>query len=330
MTDSSPPPLLDVKSLTVRFGGASPRPALREVALRIERGESVGLLGESGSGKSLLALAATGMLPREARVEGGRVEVDGRDLSSLSPGELRALRGTRVGLIFQEPMSALSPVRSVRDHFHDVLKAHRQAGRSQSREIALRLLESLRVADASRVLEQYPAQLSGGMRQRVLIALALACEPALVIADEVTTAIDAAARRELLELLRTAVRERNAALLVISHDIDVLAALCERLVVMYRGCVMERGPVAALLEQPRHPYTRMLLGARPGAAPPKSRLATATSAMLETTGLGCGFAARCARADTQCESLPRATHLCGDSGPASQHVLHCWHPEPAR
>lgn len=330
MTDASTPALLEVESLTVRFGARSARPALREVSLRIARGESVGLLGESGSGKSLLALAATGMLPRAARIEGGRILVDGRNLCSLGSGELRAMRGSRIGLIFQEPMSALSPVRKVFDHFHDVLKAHRHADRSGSRRIALDLLDSLRVADALRVMEQYPAQLSGGMRQRVLIALALACEPALVIADEVTTAIDAAARRELLELLRTAVRERGAALLVISHDIDVLRALCERLVVMYRGSVVEQGPVDVLLGRPRHPYTRMLMGARPGAAAPKTRLATATSAMLETAGEGCAFAARCSRADTLCASLPQAAPPDGPVGFESQHVVHCWHAEDAR
>lgn len=322
------PPLLDIESLTVRFGESAVRAALRDVSLRIAPGESVGLLGESGSGKSLLALASIGVLPREARIAGGSVRVDGERLDALAPPALRALRGTRIGLIFQEPMSALNPVRRVFDHFHDLLKAHRGSSRSASRAVALRLLESLRVADAPRVLDQYPAQLSGGMRQRVLIALALACEPALVIADEITTAIDAAARHELLELLRGAVRERAASLLVISHDIDVLAALCERLIVLYRGAVMEQGPVKALLERPAHPYTRMLLGARPGAAAPKSRLATATSAMLETEGPGCPFATRCAQSEARCATPPSAVEL-GDSEGATvpAHRVHCWHPE---
>jgi ABC-type dipeptide/oligopeptide/nickel transport system ATPase component len=255
-------PLLDVQDLTVTFGGAVN--AVDGVSFQIAPGETLGVVGESGSGKSVTAFSILRLLQPPGRVTGGRVLFEGRDLLALSEREMRDVRGARISLIFQEPMTALNPVMRVGDQIAEALTVHGLAGRGDARTRAIELLEAVKITDPARRVRDYPHQLSGGMRQRVMIAIALACRPPLIIADEPTTALDVTIQAQVLELMRDLKAQFNLAVLLITHDFGVIAEMADRVAVMYRGRLVEEGPVRQMLRQPQHDYTKALLAAVPG------------------------------------------------------------------
>jgi ABC-type dipeptide/oligopeptide/nickel transport system ATPase component len=257
-------PLLDVQDLTVTFPGTTSVTAVDRVSFHIAPGETLGLVGESGSGKSVTAFAILRLLQPPGRVTGGRVLFEGRDLLTISEREMRAVRGAAISLIFQEPMTALNPVMRVGDQIGEALTAHGMASRTEARARAVELLDAVRIPDAARRVRDYPHQLSGGMRQRVMIAIALACKPPLIIADEPTTALDVTIQAQVLDLMRDLRARFNLALLLITHDFGVIAEMADRVAVMYKGRLVEQGPVRQILRAPEHDYTRALLAAVPG------------------------------------------------------------------
>ena len=258
-------PLLDVQDLTVVFEGSrAPVTAVDRVSFQIAAGETVGLVGESGSGKSVTAFAILRLVQPPGRITDGRVVFEGRDLLTLTEPQMRQVRGARISLIFQEPMTALNPVMRVGDQIAEALTVHGLASGAAARARAVELLDAVRIADPSRRVRDYPHQLSGGMRQRVMIAIALACQPPLIIADEPTTALDVTIQAQVLELLRELKERFNLALLLITHDFGVIAEMADRVAVMYKGRLVETGPVRQILRAPAHDYTRALLAAVPG------------------------------------------------------------------
>jgi ABC-type dipeptide/oligopeptide/nickel transport system ATPase component len=256
-------PLLDVQHLSVTFGG--PSPAVDDVSFQMTAGDTLGLVGESGSGKSVTAFSILRLLQPPGRVTGGSVRFQGRDLLTLTEREMREVRGAGISLIFQEPMTALNPVMRVGDQIAEALLVHGRATRAEARARAVELLEAVKISDPARRVRDYPHQLSGGMRQRVMIAIALACRPPLVIADEPTTALDVTIQAQVLELLRELKTRYNLALLLITHDFGVIAEMADRVAVMFKGKIVEQGTVRDILRHPQHEYTRNLLAAVPGA-----------------------------------------------------------------
>ena len=255
-------PLLDVQHLSVTFGGQTP--AVDDVSFSIARGETLGLVGESGSGKSVTAFSILRLLQPPGRITAGRVMFEDRNLLTLTESEMREVRGAGISLIFQEPMTALNPVMRVGDQIAEALLVHGRAARSEARVRAEELLEAVKIADAGRRARDYPHQLSGGMRQRVMIAIALSCRPPLVIADEPTTALDVTIQAQVLDLLRELKARYHLALLLITHDFGVIAEMADRVAVMYKGKLVEHGTVRDVLRHPSHEYTRNLLAAVPG------------------------------------------------------------------
>jgi ABC-type dipeptide/oligopeptide/nickel transport system ATPase component len=265
-TPETSAPLLDVEHLTVIFDGPRSTTAVDGVSFQIARGETLGLVGESGSGKSVTALSILRLLQPPGRVAGGRVTFEGRDLLSLPEREMRRVRGARISLIFQEPMTALNPVMRAGDQVAEALTVHGLASGAEARRRAVELFEAVRIPDPGRRVRDYPHQLSGGMRQRVLIAIALACRPPLVVADEPTTALDVTIQAQVLELLRDLRARFDLSLLLITHDFGVIAEMADRVAVMRQGRVVEHGPVREVLRHPSHEYTKSLLAAVPGRA----------------------------------------------------------------
>jgi ABC-type dipeptide/oligopeptide/nickel transport system ATPase component len=259
-------PLLDLQHLTVTFERRdSVLTAVDDLSLTIGAGETLGLVGESGSGKSVTALAILRLLQPPARVTRGRIIFEGRDLLTLSEAEMRPVRGGRISLIFQEPMTALNPTMRVGNQIAEALVAH-GVRRPDANQRAVELLEAVRIPDAARRARDYPHQLSGGMRQRVMIAIALACRPPLVIADEPTTALDVTIQAQVLEMLRELKERFNLALLLITHDFGVITEMAERVAIIRAGQLVEQGPIRQILREPSHEYTRRLLSAVPGMA----------------------------------------------------------------
>jgi len=258
-------PLLDVRNLTVTFtGDRSTVTAVNDVSFQIAAGETLGLVGESGSGKSVTAFSVLRLLQPPGRITGGRILFEGRDLLALPEREMRHVRGARISLIFQEPMTALNPVMRVGDQIAEAMTVHGVASGGEARARAVELLEAVKIPDAARRVRDYPHQLSGGMRQRVMIAIALACRPPLIIADEPTTALDVTIQAQVLDLLRELKTRYNLALLLITHDFGVIAEMADRVAVMYKGRIVEQGAVRQVLRAPAHEYTRALLAAVPG------------------------------------------------------------------
>jgi ABC-type dipeptide/oligopeptide/nickel transport system ATPase component len=265
-------PLLDVRHLTVTFTGArSTLTAVDDASFQIAPGETLGLVGESGSGKSVTAFAILRLLQPPGRVTGGQVVFEGRDLLALPERDMRQIRGARISLIFQEPMTALNPVMRVGDQIAEALTVHGLAPGAEARTRAVKLLEAVHLPNAADRVRDYPHQLSGGMRQRVMIAIALACRPALVIADEPTTALDVTIQAQVLDLLRELRATFKLALLLITHDFGVIAEMADRVAVMYKGSLVEEGLVRQILRAPTHEYTRSLLAAVPGVAGTRRR-----------------------------------------------------------
>jgi peptide/nickel transport system ATP-binding protein len=326
MPDPTPPPpplLLEVQGLRVTLataGGALP--ALRGLDFTVERGRTLGLIGESGCGKSLTALALMGLLPEGATVAGS-MRLEGTELVGLPERDWCRLRGNRVAMVFQEPMTALNPLHTIGEQIAEPLRLHRGLGRAAARAEALRLLERVQMPSARERLDAWPHQLSGGQRQRVVIAIALACGPALLVADEPTTALDVTLQREVLALITQLVREDGMGLVLISHDLGLMAEHAERLHVMYAGEIVERGPTARVFAHAAHPYTRGLQAARPRVGLPRgARLATIPGRVPALGELppGCAFAARCPRATAACGAAPVA-----EVAVAPGHAARCLH-----
>ncbi|WP_445215311.1 ABC transporter ATP-binding protein [Bradyrhizobium sp. Pa8] len=291
-------PLINIQGLSVAFNGV---PVLRGVDLALRKGEALGLVGESGSGKSVTWLAALGLLPRHAKVSGS-VRLDGREILGAPAGELDRVRGGRVAMIFQDPASALNPVLTIRKQLCEALALHRDLSGEAVKAEARRLLDLVGIPDAARRLEAYPHEFSGGQVQRIMIAMALAGNPDLLVADEPTTALDATIQAQILELLSTIRREMSMAMVLISHDLGVVAENCDRVAVMYAGRIVEQAPANQLFADPVHPYAQGLIGALPPLDGPRRRLTAIPGTIPDPAHMpsGCAFAPRCALAAEPC------------------------------
>ncbi|MET4017857.1 peptide/nickel transport system ATP-binding protein [Bradyrhizobium sp. JR7.2] len=291
-------PLVSIQGLSVAFNGVA---VLRGVDLALQKGEALGLVGESGSGKSVTWLAALGLLPRHAKVSGS-VRLDGREILGAAAGELDRVRGGRVAMIFQDPASALNPVLTIRKQLCEALALHRDLSGEAVKAEARRLLDLVGIPDAARRLEAYPHEFSGGQVQRIMIAMALAGNPDLLVADEPTTALDATIQAQILELLSTIRREMSMAMVLISHDLGVVAENCDRVAVMYAGRIVEQAPANQLFADPVHPYAQGLIGALPPLDGPRRRLTAIPGTVPDPAHMpsGCAFAPRCALAAEPC------------------------------
>ncbi|MET0314127.1 MAG: ABC transporter ATP-binding protein [Hansschlegelia sp.] len=299
-------PALAVENLSIGFvERRRALQAVRELSFSVAPGETLAIVGESGCGKSLTALALLGLLPDPGRVTGGSIRVQGKELVGLGEKELRRLRGDSIAMIFQEPMSALNPVLTIGEQIVEAIRAHRPVSRGEARDRAVALLERVRIPEAGRRFGEHPHRLSGGMRQRVVIAIALACDPAVLVADEPTTALDVTVQAEILDLIDGLRRENGAAVLLITHDLGVVARQADRTLVMYAGRKVEERRTADLFAGPLHPYTAGLIAARPGArANSSGRLAEIPGLVpdLDAMPAGCAFAPRCAHAADPCRT----------------------------
>jgi peptide/nickel transport system ATP-binding protein len=325
-------PLLKVRDLTVTFRSRGRRDvrAVDGVDLDIAPGQTVGIVGESGSGKSVTSLAALGLLPKRGVEVSGSVEFEGRELLSMADDELRHLRGRDVAMVFQDPMSSLNPVLTVGRQLTEILTRHRDMNKREARDQAAELLLSVGIGDARRRLGTFPHQLSGGMRQRVMIAMALACAPRLLIADEPTTALDVTISAQILELLRGLVVDSQTALVLITHDLGVVAGLCEQVHVMYSGRIVESATRRELFARPRHPYTTGLLASVPRLDLPRGdALQPIPGAPSDTLpwAQGCAFAPRCGRRVESSVGSPPP--LVGDEDvTTAEHLVRCCNPVP--
>ena len=303
-------PLLRVERLTTAFTvGRRTVPAVNDVSFEVRPGEILGLVGESGCGKSVTALSILRLVQPPGRISSGAIYFRGRNLLDLSEPEMRRVRGAEISLIFQEPMTALNPVFSIGAQIAEALVVHGRASRAEARARAVELLASVSVPYPERRVCDYPHQLSGGLRQRALIAIALACRPALVIADEPTTALDATIQAQILELLRTLQSTFDLSMLLITHDLGVVAETADRVAVMYAGRIVEEGPVREIFHSAAHPYTRGLLASIPGGVPgARLRAIEGTVPDLGALPPGCAFAPRCPDRFDHCHlAVPEST-----------------------
>ncbi|NWG46459.1 MAG: ABC transporter ATP-binding protein [Alphaproteobacteria bacterium] len=298
--------LLSIEDLSVTFRSErGPVRAVHSVSLHVDEGETLAIVGESGSGKSVTALSILRLIGDAGRIDRGRILFDGRDLLTLDKAGIRSIRGDRISMIFQEPMSSLNPVLTVGKQVAEPIRLHRGKSWAQAMEDAAELLERVAIPDARERLGDYPHQFSGGMRQRVMIAMALACQPRLIIADEPTTALDVTVQAQILHLLKELTRELRSALILITHDLGVVARYADRVAVMYAGRVVETAPARALYARPSHPYTLGLMASIPGLdAPAGTRLPTIRGQPPDLANLpeGCPFVPRCPHARAICSS----------------------------
>jgi peptide/nickel transport system ATP-binding protein len=301
-------PLLEIEDLKVVFHGDRGQVtyAVDRVDLSVRRGQTLGLVGESGCGKSVTALAIMGLLPKSAAEVSGRVWFDHADLLDLSDRKMRDLRGDRLAMIFQEPMTSLNPAYSIGEQIIETLTRHRGLSRQQAHARAIDLLRRVKIPSPEVRVDDYPHQLSGGMRQRAMIALALACDPKLLIADEPTTALDVTIQAQILDLMRDLKASTNAAIIIITHDLGVVAEVCDEIAVMYAGEIVERAPVDVLFAGPQHPYTVGLLGSIPRLDCRVDELAAIDGLVPNMAALppGCRFAPRCPFARESCTHAP--------------------------
>ncbi|HVB37107.1 MAG TPA: ABC transporter ATP-binding protein [Vicinamibacterales bacterium] len=317
----APAPLLQVEGLRTGFdAGGRTLVAVDGVSFTLHEGETLGLVGESGSGKSVTAFSVMRLVQPPGRILGGRVRFKGRDLLALSESEMRRVRGAEIALIFQEPSTALNPVYTVGDQIAEAMLVHGRASRTEALARARDLLEAVRIPDPANRLHDYPHQLSGGMRQRVLIAMALACHPALVIADEPTTALDVTVQAQILELLRDMKDRFHLSMLLITHDLGVVAETADRVAIMYAGRIVEEGPVRAIFREPAHPYTRGLLASIPGGTPgERLRAIEGTVPSLDALPRGCAFGPRCPDHFADCDVEPPPAYPVG-----ADHAARCF------
>ena len=312
-----PPPLVSIDDLTVQFrtdrGWLT---AVEGVSFDIGDGDCVGVVGESGSGKSVTALSMLRLHARRtARFAGGSVRYDGRDLLRIPESDLRRIRGRDIAMVFQDPMSSLNPVLTICDQISESLRLHQNMSRADARRRAVELLDLVRIADAGRRVDEYPHRLSGGMRQRVMIAIAIACRPRLLIADEPTTALDVTIQAQILELLRDLRAELGMAVMLISHDLGVIAEFARRVIVMYAGRVVEDAPVDVLFRRPLHPYTEGLMASVPAIEGEMARLYSIPGRIPDPDEAvaGCRFGPRCGYAEPVCRAaVPDLVAVDGD------------------
>ncbi|MVA96969.1 ATP-binding cassette domain-containing protein [Nitratireductor sp. CAU 1489] len=320
--------LLDIRNLHVRIPvGFGHVHAVRGVNLSVEAGQTLCVVGESGSGKSMSALSVMNLLPPRAMRDADRILFDGVDIAQLGPRQMAELRGNRIGMVFQEPMTSLNPAYTVGNQLMEVHRRHRGSSRSAAWARAAELLELVGISNPEMRLRQYPHQLSGGLRQRVMIAMALMCEPGLLIADEPTSALDVTIQVQILRLLRDLQRRLGIAVVLITHDLGVVARVADTVAIMYAGQVVETGSARAVFASPRHPYTNGLLRSMPkpgnGRGEPLQAIPGTVPSLLETIP-GCAFAERCARADEACRVGPIATTI------EERHSFSCNHPADIR
>jgi peptide/nickel transport system ATP-binding protein/oligopeptide transport system ATP-binding protein len=297
--------LLAVKHLTAKFGTIS---AIEDVSLTLEPGEVLGIVGESGSGKSVTALSIMGLLPQPlAKITAGTIRFEGQELTKLSEQRLQKIRGPGIAMVFQEPMTSLNPVFSIGEQLMETLRAHERLSAKAQRARAVEMLDRVGIPSASRRLDDYPHQLSGGQRQRVMIAIALCCRPRLLIADEPTTALDVTIQAQILDLLLDLRDEYGMAVIVITHNMGVIAETADRVLVMYAGRIVEQAPVTRIFDRPAHPYTKGLLACVPSLAQDRERLFAIPGTLPEPARRppGCRFAPRCGFVIKACEeNLP--------------------------
>lgn len=312
--------LLELQNVSVSMGSAQ---LLDGVSLRLERGQTLGLVGESGSGKSLTAMAAMGLLPLiGGRVSDGFVRFDGQDLASLNDTQRRALRGRRIGFVTQNPMTALDPVQRIGAQIDVVSRLHLGLSKQAARARTIDLLTQLRIPEAQAVAEAWPHQLSGGMKQRIVIAMALAGDPELIIADEPTTALDVTVQAQIIQILAGLVREKGVALLLITHDMGVVAQICDRVAVLYAGRLAEEGAVAPIFAAPQHPYTAALISCIPQEGMARGTLRGIPGAVPSARQYpsGCRFHPRCTRGTPECAALTPPLITRGDGQAACLHL----------
>ena len=323
-------PLLEVRDLRTHFFTSDGVVrAVDGVSFALSPGETLGLVGESGCGKSVTALSILRLIaPETGRIVGGSIRFGGRDLTALSSEEMRELRGHRIAMIFQEPMTGLNPVLNIGTQIAESVVRHLKLPWRAARDRAREMLELVRIADPKQRLNEYPHQLSGGMRQRVMIAIALCCNPQVLIADEPTTALDVTIQAQILDLMLELKEKLGTAIVLITHDLGVVAETCERVVVMYAGRVVEQAPAAALFARPRHPYTRGLLQALPRADAGSSEQPATRPQLTEIPGMvpaltqpipGCAFVPRCGFAAQRCAQSPPELEEA-----ESSHLVSCW------
>lgn len=305
-TETPSVPLLEVRSVSVEFGaGDTAVPALRDVSFTLERGQTRSILGESGSGKSVTALSVMGLIPpKSGRIVGGSVLLSGQNLRELSPTAMRAIRGERIALIFQDPLSSLNPVMTVGAQLGEMFRVHRGLSKKRARREAISLMDRVRIPSAKDRVDEYPHQFSGGMRQRVLIAMGIALEPEVLIADEPTTALDVTVQAQIMELLAELQRENHMGLLLISHDLATVAHVTDEVTVMYGGRVVESGAVKDVFRKPAHPYTEGLLASLPQSTHTANRLTPIPGSPPNLLSLpsGCSFHPRCRYAQDRCRT----------------------------
>jgi oligopeptide/dipeptide ABC transporter ATP-binding protein len=317
VADADVRPILEVRDLTVTF--PTQRGTIRPVhgaSFSVAQGQTLGIVGESGSGKSVTLRALLGLVPPPGRIESGHVRFEGRELVGASGSALRAMRGRDIGMIFQDPMASLNPVLTVGDQLSEVIRVKLGLGRRAAQDRAAELFERVGIHPARTRLRAYPHQFSGGMAQRVMIAIAISTHPRLLLADEPTTALDVSVQDQVLDLLEDLRREEGMSMIIVSHDIGVVARTCDAVAVMYAGTLLERGTVDAVLRRPRHPYTRMLLATVPSMRPnvEGTRLTSIAGQLpdLATLTTGCPFAPRCGQALPSCSSLEIALDEAAD------------------
>jgi peptide/nickel transport system ATP-binding protein len=316
-------PLLDVSGLTAGF--RTERGSVRvieDVSFVIHSGETLGLVGESGCGKSVTAQTIMGLLPRPpAFLESGSIKLQGEDLATAPEKRMQKIRGDRIGMIFQEPMTSLNPTMRIGAQIAEVLELHRGQSYAAAKTLVIETLQLVGIGNAERRLELYPHELSGGLRQRVMIAMAIICKPELLIADEPTTALDVTIQAQILDLLQKLQSELKLSILLITHDLGVVANLCHRIAVMYAGRIVEMGTTAEVLRKPRHPYTHGLLASSARTAIKGQKLSSIPGLVPPpgARGVGCAFASRCSRVADRCRS---------ETPPLNQNVA-CWNPHAA-
>ena len=320
--------LLAVEGLRVGFGPArAPVGVVDGASFTLDRGETLGIVGESGCGKTVTVLSAVRLMPSPlARITGGSSRFDGIDLVAASEPGLRQLWGNRIGVVFQNPMTSLNPVFTVGFQLEEALRLHRRLDRAAARARVLEVLERVGVSAAGRRLRQYPHELSGGLRQRVMIAMALVCQPELLIADEPTTALDVTLQAQILELLGSLRDELGMGVLLITHDLGVVAEFCDRVAVMYAGRVVETARVGPLFRSPRHPYTRGLMDSIPRLDTPRHQPLASIDGTVPPPGRrppGCAFVQRCQRALAHCHQEPPQV-----AAVEPGHLVACWNPLP--
>ena len=316
---------LKVRGLSVSFATENvPLNVIEDVSFSVEHGRTLGLVGESGCGKSVTAMSIIRLLPSPpSRVESGRILFNGRNLLKLDEAAMRTIRGNRIGMIFQEPMTSLNPTFTIGFQIAEVLRIHRGFRLRQARDRCVELLNMVGIGSAAARLDQYPHQLSGGLRQRVMIAMAIACGPALLIADEPTTALDVTIQAQILDLLVRLQKELEMSILMITHDLGVVAEFCDHVVVMYAGMIAEKAPVGQIFSHPRHPYTRGLLASVPQIGKKRTHLPTIPGMVpgISERPVGCYFAQRCERVTDICwRTTPPL------EGQGTENRLACWNP----